>query len=267
MGKWLGKFGEAIYDTRPWVTFGEGPTRMKKGGHFVGKVDYAAKDVRFTTKGDVLYAIFLGAPKGAATIASLAKGSGNFAGEAKGVTLLGRDGEMKFLQDDKGLHVKLPAAPPDPNAIVLKIEGLKIAGFKPDLSIRFKDGKAVLDASRAELHGPTIATENKDNGRANIGYWDKASATASWEVRFPQAGTYEVRARIAAQKQASFSVRVAGKSLAAKAPVTGAWDKFEDVRLGTIQVAQPGRQEVKILPDKSAWAAINLSWLELKPAK
>jgi hypothetical protein len=163
--------------------------------------------------------------------------------------------------------VNLPAAPPDPNAVVLKIEGLKIAGFKPDLSIPFRGGKAVLDASRAELHGPGIATESKDAGRVNIGFWDDPSASASWEVRFPRPGTYEVRARIAALKQSSFSVRVAGKALAAKAPVTGAWDKFQNVTLGTIPVARPGKHEVKILPDKSAWAAINLAWLELRPAK
>ena len=265
MGAWLGRFGEAIYGTRPWVVFGEGPTKMGKSGHFVGTVNYTPQDIRFTTKGDVLYAIFLGAPKGAATIASLAKGSGLFAGEAKAVSLLGHEGRLEYTQDDKGLHVTFPAKLPDELAVVLKIEGLQIAGFKPDTSVRFEGGKATLDASRAALHGPGIQTESKDGGRPSIGFWDDASAWASWEVRFPKAGTYEVHGRFAALKAAAFAVEVAGTRLKAQAPVTGNWAKFESVKLGTLAVAEAGRHELKIVPDAAAWAPVNLAWLELRP--
>ena len=264
VGAWLGKFGEAIYQTRPWVVFGEGPTRMKRGGHFVGSLSYTAADVRFTMKGDVLYAIFLGAPKGAARITSLAKGSGLFGGEVERVSLLGRDGAVKHKQDEKGLHVTFPARLPHELAVVLKIEGLKLAGFKPDLSIRFSDGKAVLDASRAALHGPGIATERRDDGKANIGFWDDPSAWASWEVRFPKAGTYEVHGRFAALRQGTFTVQVGHAALKGQPPVTGNWGEFKTVSLGTITVAKAGRQEVKVVPVRSGWAAMNLAWLELR---
>ncbi len=267
VGAWLGRFGEAIYETRPWVVFGEGPTRLKKSGHFVGSLSYAARDIRFTTKGDVLYAILLGAPEGSVTITSLAKGAGLCGGEVKRVSLLAREGALPHTQDDKGLRVTLPAKAPDKLAVVLKIEGLRIAGFKPDLSIRFDGGKAVLGASKAALHGATIATESKDAGKPNIGYWDDPSAWASWDVRFPQAGTYEVRGRFAAtRKGAAFKVHVGRATLAGEAPVTGNWEKFENVRLGTITVPEPGRQEVKVKPVPSGWTAMNLAWLELTPA-
>ena len=33
MGTWLELYGEAIYKTRPWDTFGEGPTQEPEGSH------------------------------------------------------------------------------------------------------------------------------------------------------------------------------------------------------------------------------------------
>jgi alpha-L-fucosidase len=65
LGNWLERNGEAIYATRPWKTFGEGPTRMKKSGAFVGRVDYTPYDIRFTQSkdGNAFYAIVLGLPQ------------------------------------------------------------------------------------------------------------------------------------------------------------------------------------------------------------
>ena len=57
MGKWLDAYGESIYETRPWYTFGEGPTKEPEG-HFDNhqeflKIKYSSKDVRYTSKEDV----------------------------------------------------------------------------------------------------------------------------------------------------------------------------------------------------------------------
>jgi len=64
IGEWLDTHGEAIYETRPWTTFGEGPTRIEEGGHFIDDVEYTPKDVRYTRSkdGDTLYAIVMGWP-------------------------------------------------------------------------------------------------------------------------------------------------------------------------------------------------------------
>ncbi len=133
VGRWLAVNGEAIYGTRPWVIFGEGPTRMKKGGHFVGSLKYSAQDIRFTTKGDVLYATFLGEPAGKVTIQCLGTQAGLCGGKPTRVSLLGHQGELAFSQDADGLRVTLPGKLPSQHAASIKIEGLKIAGFEPNV--------------------------------------------------------------------------------------------------------------------------------------
>jgi hypothetical protein len=45
--------GEAIYGTHPWKKYGEGRVLNNRPNR------YTAEDIRFTVKGDALYAIFL----------------------------------------------------------------------------------------------------------------------------------------------------------------------------------------------------------------
>jgi len=109
VGSWLNVNGEAIYDTRPWRIYGEGPTKVAAGSfHDTDTMHYTADDFRFTTKGDVLYAIGLEWPKnGEAVIHSLAETAGNE--PVQSVALLGSDTKISFDQRPDGLHVRLPS--------------------------------------------------------------------------------------------------------------------------------------------------------------
>ncbi len=118
--------GEAIYGTRPWLIYGEGPTHSRGGGFSEG-VDkpFSPQDIRFTTKDDVLYAIALGWPKdGKLLVRSLASD----AGKIDSVSLLGHTGDLTWKQTDQGLEVMLPAKKPCEHAFALKILG---TGLKP----------------------------------------------------------------------------------------------------------------------------------------
>ena len=61
MGTWLRANGEAIYGTRPFITYGEGPKRLQGSGHFVSMTKpYDDENIRYTTKDNAIYAIQMG---------------------------------------------------------------------------------------------------------------------------------------------------------------------------------------------------------------
>ncbi len=121
VGAWLDTNGEAIYGTRPWRSYGEGPTKVAAGSfHDTDTANYTAEDFRFTTKGDVLYAIGLAWPaNGEVVIQSLAKAAGDE--PVRSLDLLGSDAALRFEQRQDGLHVQLPAGPSPKYAYVLRV--------------------------------------------------------------------------------------------------------------------------------------------------
>jgi len=121
VGAWLNVNGEAIYGTRPWRIYGEGPTKVAAGSfHDTDTTRYTAEDFRFTTKGDVLYAIGLGWPtNGEAVIHSLASTAGTK--HVQSVTLLGSDAKLQFDQRPDGLHVRMPAQAPAKYSYALRM--------------------------------------------------------------------------------------------------------------------------------------------------
>ncbi len=127
MAKWTATNGEAIFGTRPWLTYGEGPTRVKDEYSEEIKEAFTPRDFRFTKKGPVLYVIGLDWPAGggAVTIESLAEGKefagGTAPGRIKEIGLLGHRGAVKWDRNARSLTVHLPAEKPCDYAYVLKI--------------------------------------------------------------------------------------------------------------------------------------------------
>jgi alpha-L-fucosidase len=123
LAAWNAIHGEAIFGTRPWQTFGEGPVRAE-GGAFKEDFTYSAKDIRFTTKGPTLYAIAMGWPDdGKIVIRSLAKPAGEDVNDITGISLLGYDGKLSWQQTAQGLTVVLPATKVSEFTAALKITG------------------------------------------------------------------------------------------------------------------------------------------------
>lgn len=126
---WMKINAECIFDTRPWKVCGEGPAitgaaPLSAQGFNEGKGKrFGAADMRFTTKGDTLYAVVFGWPdNGKLTIKSLSEGNVLRPGAVTKVELLG-GGDLRFQRNDEALEVALPENRPTYTyAYVLKIK-------------------------------------------------------------------------------------------------------------------------------------------------
>lgn len=130
IGKWLRVNGDAIYGTRMWKIATEGPlnTFMYKPEKGVIYWDYREPnkegEIRFTQKGDYMYAIFLDWSDDQFTIRSLGKGMIPDA-TIESVELLGHDGELIFEQSADALKIQSPDQKPCDYGYSFKI---KLAG-------------------------------------------------------------------------------------------------------------------------------------------
>ena len=108
---WMQVNGEAIYETRPWKIYGEGPNSVKAGsfqGNSISKL--GEKDIRFTRDkaNKVVYAIVLGWPSDPILVKALATSATTNPGKIAAVELIGTGEKVNWRQSADGLHVDLP---------------------------------------------------------------------------------------------------------------------------------------------------------------
>jgi alpha-L-fucosidase len=121
---WMQVNGEAIYATRPWKIYGEGPNTVKSGS-FQGKSisKLGAQDIRFTRNKahTVIYALALGWPGAELVVKALGTSSPQSPAKVTNVELLGFQGKIKFQQEASCLRIQLPAQPISEDAVALKV--------------------------------------------------------------------------------------------------------------------------------------------------
>ncbi len=119
IGDWLTVHGEGVYGTRAWTVFGEVDTELVSGDFQQNKRPMTARDIRYTQKGDDLYAFFMDQPADA--MISLASVNEQTFGPVGEIRLLSEDRTLDWEHTDAGLQIQLPAQMDYQHAYALKI--------------------------------------------------------------------------------------------------------------------------------------------------
>jgi alpha-L-fucosidase len=273
IGDWLLVNADAIYATRPFHVFGEGPTSVPEGSFTdTARPPYTAEDIRYTTKNDLLYAIVMGWPtSGRVMLRALASDSQLCGGTVSGVRMLGREGALRFERGPEGLLVELPEMKPRAQPFALEIAGL--TNLEWDGKIRPGAGGAIVlragDATVAGAAGrPATARYESGNGRDNIGFWNDPNDRVSFEFLVSNPGTYEVRVEAACAPGTGgrYQLSAGAQTLEATARDTGGWTRFEAALVGKLVFAKGGAVTLTVKPlSEPPWRAMNLKEIVLRP--
>lgn len=166
-GKFLKQAGTAIYDTRAWVVYGEGPTKMG-GGSFTAPKQGTASDVRYTKSkdGDAVYAILLGWPGNDKKVTLAAVTMSRFPVGPGKVFLFGPVGQsaidLPFTQSDSGLQVTMPST--QPYTAVAYAMKISKSGTAPVPTPETDAGSGGSDAGQDAGHGGADAGGASDVG-------------------------------------------------------------------------------------------------------
>jgi alpha-L-fucosidase len=122
IGDWTSANGEGIYGTRPWKIYGEKPSdkQSKQLGRFDENFGFSSKDIRFTSKGNTLFAYCLGKPDEDIKIRSLAKSQKPATDKIVSVSVLGSNEKISWRQTSEALVIKKP----------VKLPAWQVTGFK-----------------------------------------------------------------------------------------------------------------------------------------
>jgi alpha-L-fucosidase len=195
MGDWLGRFGEAIYATRSWTSYGEGPTAMG-GGSFSGPKAGTPQDVRFTRSKDntVLYATALGWQGSTMTVTTLNSNQINLSTLVSAQLLNNAAGTYVNLpspvQDAGGLHFSMPSSNAPFTALAYTVK-LTFSGQIPALgagSVPTGWAKIVNAATGLVLDsGGSVASGS------NLKQWNyDGSTNLQWQLVPLGAGYYRI---------------------------------------------------------------------------
>jgi alpha-L-fucosidase len=125
IASWMDVNKESIFDTRPWIIYGEGPSTellnpVKQQGFNEGKTKFSGNDIRFNQKGKILYVTTLGVPDGKVVIKALGKNSN--AGVVKSIQVLGSNEKISWQQASDSLIIENLKTIPNEIAVVFKIQ-------------------------------------------------------------------------------------------------------------------------------------------------
>jgi alpha-L-fucosidase len=256
IGRWLDVNGEAIYDTRPWAVFGEGPT-LNAGGFKSEHQDqpFSCQDLRFTRSkdGEVLHVIALGWPEKKLAVQSLRV---DLAAPNARIELLGH-GDASYQVDNHRLMITPPRLDPEQrpckHAFVFKLTGFSVS-LRPEARFDQPDAICLLP-QRATIEGREVQVAPSGD-RWRIRQWNNAHDRVHWVAWVEKPGTYAVRAEVRGNESAvvGLTLDVAGQSATAQIR-----SDARTVDMGQVTFDQPGVHHFVLRPtDPDTWRRVDV---------
>jgi alpha-L-fucosidase len=249
VGRWMKVNGEAIYGTTasPFakLAWGRATTRAKKAGAtlYLHVFDWPA-DGKLNVPG--------------------------LRNEIRRATLLASKQPLKSARSEQGTTITLPAAAPDASVSVVKLDLVGPVDVIKVWPRQSADGAVALTAIEADIHnvlGTDARVESKRGAEAHVGNWTDARAWVGWKFRIDSPGKFDVLADLAAEAPAKLQLAVGAAKGDGQATATGGLDKYQQVKLGQVDIPAPGEHDIALKPDAKAWKTVNLRSLTLRPAK
>ena len=120
-----------------------------------------------------------------------------------------------------------------------------------------------LHHSKAELRGPA----DREHAKDCIGSWEDAKTSVVWSIRVDRPGKVEIDCLQAAEARSAgngYDVVISAAKASGRVVDTGAWDHFQYVKVGQVNVPAAGEYEVAVVPHpKNTLAVMNLRGLRL----
>jgi alpha-L-fucosidase len=272
IGGWLRKYGEAIYSTRPWTVYGEGPFQLRFPGKIGGKNPaqriYSTRDIRFTRSkdGKTIYAIFMGPPKRNIPIRSmvvknkellkacrwLGHGNVEVSVDRQGHPLV----DISSVQGDASKDIAYAIA--IPAAAVEYVPAGEVATTRIDLSV-----------DTAAITGDSIRLEtiDADDGIRALRPWTNKKDTLSWMVEIPETGTWRVVALTKARKPSRLDLSLGGQSSSFAVAPKGTSRRPAKTESGDFDVSAPGTHKLTLAAAKTAggWVPVEIYGLTIVP--
>ncbi|GJQ30483.1 MAG: hypothetical protein HBSAPP03_23670 [Phycisphaerae bacterium] len=180
--------------------------------------------------------------------------------------ILGSGEPVRVSRLDDDVILQVPAAPLHDAATVI---ALSIVG-EPDVvsgPIRpGPDGRILLDAADAEIHGQRLKYESKYGG--SLGFWTSHEDYAQWSVQAPR-GMYQIVVDLSCIPEAAgseFVVETATQSFTGVVPSTGSWGTFTPFKCEVVEITSDEPFRVVVRPGESFTGTLmNLRVVRLIP--
>jgi alpha-L-fucosidase len=185
-----------------------------------------------------------------------------------GARLLATQTEVPVAAQDGNVVLRLPNKAPDAIASVVAVEFSGPLNVERILPGPLADGRIVLGAELADIHN-SLRARARLQGRgddARVTNWENPEARVSWDFNATQAGSFQVKADIAAEGGGRLKMTLGSTSQTVEVPTVES-GASRTIDLGQIPIPTTGSHTLELAPERNNWKAFDLLRIQLIPTQ